>query len=199
MGKPAKRDPFVCVAQAIGDERLAGVLRELGRDINTDISNADFVVRRADLRADLKGLLHSAKEFERARKRLSGMRLLDLPLGADRLLLDAKRTVRDTIAFCDRALARISAKGGRPPKAGRTLCATIIIEAWTHTRGREPGDNSVALQEICDRYWIACGQTSLIGQSGEPANWRRVIASARKSRWRSSVRVSFGRARDGTK
>ena len=165
---------FASVAREIGKPRLQLALEELANDVRNEISNANFVPLRSDVRNDVNQLRTDAERLGKTLTRLSEERLLDLPF--PRLLKSprTRQSIRNLVEWCDKSLPVISAKGGAPKHPGRTTCAMIVIEAWTYAKGKAPRANNQKVHEICDEYWRACGSASI----GEPRNWRRSMDNA---------------------
>jgi hypothetical protein len=166
---------FARVARKIGDCRLEKTLQQLAGNVETEIHNAGFVPKRANVRAEIKQLKAKTLSFEIALNRVS-KRLLDLPLDASECLPAARQAMREITTLCDKTLSIIPAKGGVAKKPGRVTCALIVIEAWTFATGLTPGANNKAVQEICNDYWRACGGQP-IGED-DPGNWRRSMTDA---------------------
>jgi hypothetical protein len=165
---------FASVARRLGKPRLQLALEELADNVRNEISNANFVPLRSDVRNDVNQLRTDAERLGKTLTRLSEERLLDLPF--PRLLKSprTRQSIRNLVEWCDKSLSVISAKGGAPKQPGRTTCAMIVIEAWTYAKGKAPRANNQKVHEICDEYWRACGNASL----GELRNWRRSVIEA---------------------
>ncbi len=169
---------FADIARSIGDARLGNVLAALAIQIETDIHNAQVAPKKS-IRGDISKLRKAAETFLRASSHLS---LLNLPL--DQPLSDrgpeepgAITMMKQVLAFCDKFLQPgRTAKKGRAKIAGRTVCASIVIEAWNAVHGHFPSASNSTVQSICDDYWQASGNDP-IGEL-EPAKWRRSISDA---------------------
>ena len=182
MQEPFATPTFADVADKIGARRLEKSLAQLAREIETEVHNAEFIPRHADVRRDIKSLNFETRRFEIALSRVS-TRLLDLPVGADQTLLRAREATRDISALCDKALSFIPVEPGRKRPPGKITCALVVIEAWDFVKGRAPSANNEHAQEACEVYWRACG--------GQPsANWQNTLKAARgvHNKWRQHIR-----------
>ena len=170
VGRGGVLKDFAAVAEMIGDSRLAKPLRQLAENIETEIHNAAFVPKTAEVKGDVVRVKADGKRLEVALRRVS-RRLLDLPFNAHKSLSKAREAIHEISVMCDKALKR--KKRGRKRKPGRVTCALIVIEAWTFTKGKAPGPNNERAQEACEAYWRAC-------TGGPSSNWQRILKSARE-------------------
>jgi len=187
MQEPLATPTFADVAEGIGARRLEKVLAQLAREVETEVHNAKFISRPADVRRDVERLKDESRRLEIALNRVS-KRLLDLPVDASESLLRAREAIRDIVTLCDKSASIISAKPGRKRAPGKITCALIVIEAWASVRGKAPSANNEDAQEVCAAYWLACG--------GQPsANWQRTLKAARadRSAWRKYIRDEIRR------
>ena len=165
---------FASIARKIGEPRLEWALEELADHLRRDISNASLVPLRRDVRNDVKQLKAGAARLDKTLTRLAEKRLLDLPFPRELELPRTQQSIGNLVEWCDKSLSVMSVKGGVRKQSGRTTCAIIVIEAWTHAKGKAPRANNQKVHEICDEYWRACGCPSI----GEPRNWRRSMDEA---------------------
>jgi hypothetical protein len=170
-GKPT----FDSVARKIGgDYKLAKALEQLANNVETEIHNAKFDLKRSEVRADLKRLRNESRRFEVALSR-AWKHALDFPSNADEFWSSARAAIDNINSFSDHILNSLDPKGGRPEAPGRVTCATIVIQAWAMVHGKPPGPNNAKAQEACDGYWRACGGS----REGDLSKWRRQISIAR--------------------
>jgi hypothetical protein len=189
--------PFIDVARAIGDPRLATVLRELARNVRTEINNAEFNPRPSDVRGALERLKARASAFQDALKRVNKYEL-EMPFEGhpgDTCREAAREVTPKVIAFCDRALSIINVKRGARKQSGRVTCALIVIEAWAFVHGEPPSQNNEGAKAACDAYWRACG-CHPIGKGDDIGDWRRSLLAARNisGRRRNYIRDEIRRA-----
>jgi len=191
MQEPLTKPTFANVAEGIGERQLEKSLAKLASEVETEVHNAEYIPRPADVRRDFKRLKLEARRFEIAVSRVStGFRLLNLPVRADQTLLRAREAISDISALCDKALSINQAGPGRKRPPGRITCALIVIEAWAFVGGQGPSANNPDAQEACAAYWLACG--------GKPsANWQNTLKAARAvsvhSKWRQHIRNEIRR------
>jgi hypothetical protein len=178
MPKPNEASSFASVAHKIGEPRLERALRGLASQVHNDIHNANFVVPRSEVRKAVNDLKANAQGFNKALDRMGLFHLFHLPLHDFR---NARKATQNVIKWCDQGLSMVSGKGGTRKQPGRAMCALIVIEAWTLTKGKAPGANNHTVLAICDEYWRAC-ENKPIGKYGDPRNWRTSMADALASR-----------------
>ena len=187
MQEPLPKPTFADVADGIGTRQLDKSLATLAHEVETEVHNAEFIPRLADVRRDIQSLKKQTRRLEIALSQVS-TRLLHLPFGADQSLLRAREAISDISALCDKALSINRAGPGRKRPPGKITCALIVIEAWAFVKGRAPSTNNEYAQEACEAYWRACG--------GQPsANWPNTLKAARAvhSKWRQHIRSEIRR------
>jgi hypothetical protein len=54
------------------------------------------------------------------------------------------------------------------------MCAAVVVKAWQIVHGNLP-QRSELLYEICEAYWLACGQDPRVNENTNFANWRRDV------------------------
>ena len=171
---------FASVARRLGEPQLELTLEELADHVRREINFARFISLRSGVRKDVKQLRTDAERLGKTLSRLSKERLLDLPFPRELELSRTRQSTHNLVEWCDKSLSVMSVKGGVRKQSGRTTCAIIVIEAWTHAKGKAPRANNQKVHEICDEYWRACGCQSI----GEPRNWRRSMDEALRHRLR---------------
>ena len=200
------RNPFANVARIIAKierpnrppEWLESALRELAANVvEADIHNAKFVPLRSEVRTNIKALKKAAARFASA---LDCISLLEMPADGIECLPRAGNAARSIISLCDNALSINPGKAGAPKQPGRTICAFVIVEAWSTTRrGKAPSKNDLTAQSACDFYWQACDGPPT--SRGEYIDWGRHIEEARKLKdapIRVFIRNEMQRYRMGT-
>jgi len=169
MLKRNEAPSFASVAHKIGEPRLERVLEKLADHIRTDIHNAKFTPLRSEVRSNVKQLKADAQQFEKSLNRIDLFQQLHLTFHDTH---NVRQAIRNVIKWCDQGLSIVSGKAGRRKQPGRAICAMIVIEAWTWSKGKAPGANNPKVHAICDEYWLACGNQSL----GDPRNWQTSMA-----------------------
>ena len=171
---------FASVARRLGEPQLELTLEELADHVRREINFARFISLRSGVRKDVKQLRTDAERLDKTLSRVSKKRLLDLPFPRELELPRTQQSIGNLVEWCDKSLSVMSVKGGVRKQSGRTTCAILVIEAWTHAKGKAPRANNQKVHEICDEYWRACGCPSI----GEPRNWRRSMDEALRHRLR---------------
>src|SRR6516164_2289497 len=117
---------FASVACRLGEPQLERALEELADNVRNEISNANLVPLRSDVRDDLNQLKADAERLGKTLTRLFEEPLLDLPF--PRLLKSSRtrQSIHNLVEWCDKSLSVISVKGGAPKHPGRTTCAIIV-------------------------------------------------------------------------
>jgi hypothetical protein len=191
-GMDAIDNAFAEVARKIGDSRLEKVLRELADNIENEVHNAQFATKRSDVRANMKQLKRDAQRLERSINVVSRHQL-ELPLSGSECLPRARHVIAEIVALCDETRAITSSRSGTNKKSGIVICALIMVEAWTATRGRPPGHNNPEFQAACEDYWRASAGKA---DTGDASRWWRHILAAKKitGRSRKYLRADIARA-----
>jgi len=169
------QDNFAAIAKKMGgDKRHAAILQSFSAHIKTEITNASFDPSNLKVRNALKKLRKECSRFAIALKALDKI-LLELP-PFENITSKAFSDVEGVAALCDQALEINPPRRGKP-KPGMVMCASVICEVWASIHRRLPSHNNLNAQDLCEEYWIACGQSART-----PGRWEHHITQARRTK-----------------
>jgi hypothetical protein len=167
------QDNFTEMAKKMGGgEPHATILELLSAEVKTEITNASFEPTNLEVRNALKKLRKECLRFTIALKGLDKI-LLELP-AFETITSKTRSDIEGVAALCNQALEINPPRRGNP-KAGMVMCASVVCEVWASIHKRPPGHNNIDAQDLCEEYWIACGQSA-----GTAGRWEHHIGQARR-------------------